>query len=94
MPRATFNDAVIAASERVERVEGNLYFPPDSVERQHLEASSTTSYCPWKGRAHYYHVVVDGQRLEDAAWYYPEPKPAASQIAGHVAFWKGVEVVE
>ena len=73
-------------------VEGNQYFPADAVKKQYLKLSSHTSVCPWKGTAHYYHVEVDGMCNADAAWYYPAPKPAAEQITGHIAFWKGVRV--
>jgi uncharacterized protein (DUF427 family) len=92
MPRASWNGAVIAASDEFESVEGNLYFPPDKVRRELLRDSTTTTVCPWKGTAHYYDVVVGGEVNRDAAWYYPEPKPAARNIKDHVAFWRGVEV--
>ena len=92
MPRAEWNGAVIAETERFESVEGNVYFPPEAVKRDHLEPSDTTTICPWKGTAHYYHVVAGGQTNWDAAWFYPEPKAAASQIKNHIAFWKGVQV--
>ena len=92
MARATWNGAVIAESDTFEIVEGNVYFPPGAVKREHLRESSTHTVCPWKGTASYYTVVVGGQENADAAWYYPEPKPAASNIAGHVAFWRGVQV--
>ena len=73
-------------------VEGNQYFPPESLQREYFRPSDTTSVCPWKGVAHYYHVEVNGQLNRDAAWYYPDPKPAARQIQGRVAFWRGVQV--
>jgi uncharacterized protein (DUF427 family) len=92
MARATWNGTVIAESERTVEVEGNQYFPIDAVRREHLRDSSTHTNCPWKGVASYYDVVVDGQVNKDAAWYYPTPKDAARQIAGHVAFWRGVRV--
>jgi len=92
MPRAIWNGAVIADTQIFESVEGNVYFPVDTVRREHLTESPTTSVCPWKGTAHYYNVVVDGKENRDAAWYYPEPLPAAKNIAGHVAFWKGVQI--
>ncbi len=92
MPRAIWNGAVLADSDRCEVVEGNQYFPPDTVERAYLRASDTHTVCPWKGTASYYDVVVDGQTNKDAAWYYPEPKEAARSIAGHVAFWRGVKI--
>jgi uncharacterized protein (DUF427 family) len=92
MAKATWNGAIIAESDHVEVVEGNLYFPPGSVRRDYLRPSSTHTTCAWKGVASYYNVVVDGQENTDAAWYYPEPTPAAQNIAGHIAFWRGVEV--
>jgi uncharacterized protein (DUF427 family) len=94
MPRATWNGAVLAdaPADAVEIVEGNVYFPASAVRQDLLEPSDTHTVCPWKGTASYYDVVVDGQRNRDAAWYYPEPKDAARQIAGRVAFWRGVQV--
>ena len=92
MPKAVWNGHVIAESDNTEVVEGNHYFPADSVKTEFVEKSDHTSVCGWKGTANYYHVVVDGERNEDAAWYYAEPKPEAQNIAGYVAFWKGVEV--
>jgi uncharacterized protein (DUF427 family) len=92
MARAIWNDAVIAESDRTVEVEGNQYFPPDTVSREHLRPSATHTTCPWKGVASYYDVVVDGQVNRDAAWYYPQPKDAARQITDHVAFWHGVRV--
>ena len=92
MPKARWNGKIIAQSENFESVEGNVYFPPDTVKRKFLRPSATTTECPWKGTAHYYHVAVDGMENKDAAWYYPEPKPAAKQIKDHVAFWHGVTV--
>jgi uncharacterized protein (DUF427 family) len=75
-------------------VEGNHYFPPESIDKDFFEASDHTSVCPWKGTASYFSIVVDGERNENAAWTYPNPKDAASEIKDHVAFWNGVEVVE
>ena len=94
MPRAVWNDAILAEApaERVQRVEGNVYFPPDAVKREFLRPSQTHTVCPWKGTASYYDVVVDGQVNPDAGWYYPDPKPEARQIGDHVAFWKGVRI--
>jgi uncharacterized protein (DUF427 family) len=92
MPKATWNGAVIAESNRGVVVEGNQYFPIDSVKREYLRDSSTQTVCSWKGTASYYDVVVDGKTNKDAAWYYPEPKDAAAQIRNHVAFWRGVVV--
>jgi uncharacterized protein (DUF427 family) len=94
MARATWNGAVIAESDTYEVVEGNVYFPPDAVKREHLRDSATHTVCGWKGNASYYDVVVDGKTNADAAWYYPEPMDAAASIRGHVAFWKGVEVAK
>lgn len=92
MPRAIWNGSVLAESDRCEVVEGNRYFPADAVRQEYLRASATHTICPWKGTASYYDVVVDGQTNKDAAWYYPDPKDAARNIAGHVAFWRGVTV--
>ena len=92
--RAIWNDTVLAESDDTVVVEGNHYFPHDSVNWEYFEPSDTHTTCPWKGVASYYSVVVDGQRNPDAAWVYPEPKPAASQIAGGLAFWHGVQVEE
>ena len=92
MAKAIWNGAVLAESDATKVVEGNHYFPPDSVNKQFLIDSAATTVCGWKGTARYYDVVVDGQRNPQAAWYYPEPKPEAAVIAGYVAFWKGVEV--
>ncbi len=89
---ATWNGTVIAKSDNVVTVEGNAYFPPDALVEDHFEAADHTTVCPWKGTAQYYDVVVDGQRNANAAWFYPEPKNAAKEIAGRVAFWKGVRV--
>lgn len=96
MPRALWNGAVIAeaSTDAVERVEGNVYFPLSSVDRQYLRTSDHHTVCPWKGIASYYDVIVDGQVNTNAAWYYPEPKDAARQIRDHVAFWHGVRVEE
>ncbi len=90
--KAVWNGAVIAESDSTEVVEGNHYFPPESVKTVYLRASDKTSTCPWKGVARYYDIVVDGQTNSGAAWFYPNPKPEASQIRERVAFWKGVEV--
>lgn len=92
MPRAIWNGAVIAESDKTVVVEGNHYFAPEDVKMEYFKPSSTHSVCPWKGTASYYTLVVDGQENPDAAWYYPDPKPAAMQIKGRVAFWKGVKV--
>jgi uncharacterized protein (DUF427 family) len=92
MARAIWGGKVIADSNDTVVVEGNQYFPADSVIQDFLKSSTHTSICPWKGTAHYYHVVVDGMKNENAAWYYPEPMPAAAEIKGRIAFWKGVRV--
>jgi len=92
MPKATWAGTILAESNDTIEIEGNQYFPPDSVNRQYLEDSSTHSTCPWKGQASYYHVIVNNEKNPDAAWYYPNPKEAAAQIKGYVAFWKGVEI--
>lgn len=94
MPKAMWNGTVIAeaAADQVEIVENNVYFPPDAVKREFLQANDSHTVCPWKGTASYYDVVVDGQVNKGAAWYYPQPKDAAKQIADHVAFWRGVQV--
>ena len=94
MAKALWNDAVIAESADTKMVEGNHYFPPESVKKDFFRDSATTSVCGWKGTARYYTLVVDGKQNADAAWYYPEPKSAASQIAGRIAFWKGVKVID
>jgi uncharacterized protein (DUF427 family) len=92
MAKAIWEDAVLAQSDQTIEIEGNAYFPPESIKQEHLLPSPTHTTCPWKGKASYYHVIVDGKKNQDAAWYYPEPKPAAGQIKGYVAFWKGVKV--
>ncbi len=92
MPKAIWRGRVIAESDATRVVEGNHYFPPDALRREHLRASETHTTCSWKGVASYFDVVVDGAENRDAAWCYPEPKPAAAEIAGYVAFWRGVEV--
>ena len=94
MTTATWNGQVIAASDAYESVEGNVYFPPSAVRSELLQPSATTTVCGWKGTAHYYDIVVDGEVNRDAAWYYPEPKDAAANIRGHVSFWRGVSVEE
>jgi uncharacterized protein (DUF427 family) len=90
--KATWNGAVLAESDDTVVVEGNQYFPPESVNREYFRASETHTVCPWKGTASYYDVVVNGEVNRDAAWYYPQPKDAAGQIKDHVAFWRGVKV--
>jgi uncharacterized protein (DUF427 family) len=92
MPRASWNGTVIAESDRCVVVEGNQYFPPQSVKREFLRDSDTHTVCSWKGTASYYDVIVGGQVNKDAAWYYPDTKPEAGNIKGYIAFWKGVKV--
>jgi uncharacterized protein (DUF427 family) len=92
MPKAVWNGAVIADSEATEVVDGNHYFPPASLRRDHLRESDHHTVCGWKGTASYFDVVVDGETNPQAAWYYPDPKQAAANIRDHVAFWKGVEI--
>jgi uncharacterized protein (DUF427 family) len=90
--KATWNGATIAESDATVVVEGNHYFPPDSVDAQYLRDSATTTVCSWKGTASYADLVVDGSINADATWIYRDPKPEAAQIAGYYAFWKGVVV--
>lgn len=90
--KAVWNGAVLAESEDTVEVEGNQYFPRESINEEFFIESSHTSACSWKGTASYFTLDVDGEENRDAAWYYPEPKEAASEIAGRVAFWKGVTV--
>lgn len=90
--RAIYNNQVIAESDDTVVVEGNHYFPPYSVKKEFLTPSDTHTTCPWKGVASYYNVIVNGAKAEDAAWYYPNPKPLAEFIGGYIAFWHGVEV--
>lgn len=92
MAQATWQGVVLAQSDETIEIEGNQYFPPDSVDRQYLEDSATHSTCPWKGDASYYTIVVNDNKNPDAAWYYPAPKEKAAQIKGYVAFWKGVSI--
>ena len=91
--KAIWNSQVIAESDEIVNVEGNAYFPIESVDKEFLKESDTQTVCHWKGAASYYSLQVDGKSNEDAAWFYPEPRPLASGIKGRVAFWKGVEVV-
>ena len=90
--KATWNGAVIAESNDIVTVEGNAYFPPDSLNKEFIKPSSHQTTCPWKGLASYYTLSVNGQDNPNAAWYYPTPKDAAKNITGRVAFWKGVVV--
>ncbi|RPA67793.1 DUF427 domain-containing protein [Cyclobacteriaceae bacterium YHN15] len=90
--KAIWNNTVIAESEKTIQVEGNHYFPADTIKREYFKPSDTHTTCPWKGVASYYTLEVNGETNKDAAWYYPEAKPAAREIQDHVAFWKGVKV--
>ena len=90
--RAIWNGQVIAESDATRVVEGNHYFPPDALRNEHFRPSETHTTCAWKGVASYYHVVVGGSENRDAAWTYPDPKPAAAEIRDYVAFWRGVTV--
>jgi uncharacterized protein (DUF427 family) len=90
--KAVWNGVALAESDDIVTVEGNAYFPEGALRREFVRPSEHTSICPWKGTAHYYSLAVDGQNNENAVWYYPDPKPAADNIRGRVAFWKGVHV--
>ena len=92
MVKATWNGVVLAESDATIIVEGNHYFPPEAVKREYFGDSTTHTTCPWKGKASYHHLEVNGQRNPDAAWYYPEPSAAAREIKDHIAFWKGVRI--
>ena len=91
--RATWNGATIAESNDTIVIEGNHYFPRDAIRQEYFQPSNTHTICPWKGEASYFNVVVNGETNKDAAWYYPDPKPAAQEIKDYVAFWRGVKVV-
>jgi uncharacterized protein (DUF427 family) len=92
MAKALWGGKVIAESDATLVVEGNQYSPPNAVNKEFLKPSNHTTVCPWKGTAHYYHVAVEGVQNDNAAWYYPDPKPAAAEVKDRVAFWKGVRV--
>lgn len=94
MTKAIWNNTVIAESDHTEMVEGNHYFPPQTIKKEYFRATKTSSVCPWKGVASYYDIVVDDQTNSGAAWYYPAPKEAAANIKDHVAFWRGVSIQE
>jgi uncharacterized protein (DUF427 family) len=94
MPKAIWKDVVIAQSDSTVVVEGNHYFPVESIQAEHFRPSKTHTVCGWKGTASYYDVVVGDQVNADAAWYYPDPLAAAENIRGRIAFWKGVKVTE
>jgi len=93
MPKAIWSGVVLAESDRTIVVEGNHYFPPDSIKPEYFKDSRTHTTCRWKGVASYYDIAVDGQVNQDAAWYYPSTKDAANHIKGYIAFWRGVKVV-
>ena len=90
--KAIWNNATLAESDKTIVIEGNHYFPPDAINRSYFQDSATHTHCPWKGEASYYDVVVADQVNKDAAWYYPNPKPAAAEIKNYIAFWHGVKV--
>jgi uncharacterized protein (DUF427 family) len=90
--KAIWNGATIAESDDTVVIEGNHYFPRDSIRQEYFQDSDTHTTCPWKGEASYFNVVVNGETNKDAAWYYPDPKPAAQEIEDRVAFWRGVKV--
>ena len=92
MAKAIWEGTLLAESSQCVEVEGNQYFPPDAIKSEYFKPSATHTVCPWKGTASYYDVEVGGKRNHDAAWFYPDIKPAAQQIKGYVAFWKGVKV--
>jgi uncharacterized protein (DUF427 family) len=92
--KAVWNNQVIAESNDTIVIERNHYFPETAIKKEYFKPSATRTTCPWKGEASYYSLNVDGKENKDAAWYYPEPKPAAAEIKNYVAFWKGVEVSE
>ncbi|HKZ00722.1 MAG TPA: DUF427 domain-containing protein [Pyrinomonadaceae bacterium] len=92
--KAVWNNVTLAESENTIVVEGNHYFPPDKIHREFFKESDTHTTCPWKGEASYYDIIAAGAANKDAAWYYPEPKAAAAEIKGYIAFWHGVKVQE
>lgn len=92
MAKAIWEGAILAESDQTIEIEGNQYFPPDSIRKEYFQPNSQHTVCPWKGTASYYDVVVNGKKNASAAWYYPEPKSAAKQIKDYIAFWRGVQV--
>lgn len=92
--KAIWNGQVLAESDNTIVIEGNHYFPPTTIRKEHFKNSNTNTVCPWKGTASYYTLSVDGKENEDAAWFYPQAKEMAKKIENYVAFWKGVEVKE
>jgi uncharacterized protein (DUF427 family) len=94
MPQAKWQDVILAESNDTIVIEGNHYFPPDSLDRQYFLDSNTNTTCSWKGEASYYTIKVGDQVNPDAAWYYPDPKEAAAEIRDYVAFWNGIEIIK
>lgn len=92
--KALWNDKVIAESESTIKVEGNYYFPPESIKKEYFQESNSTSRCIWKGKANYLSVTVEGKTNQDCAWYYPKPSFLAKKIANHIAFWHGVIITK
>ncbi|REG88397.1 DUF427 domain-containing protein [Algoriphagus antarcticus] len=92
--KAFWNNQLLAESNETKIIEGNHYFPPGSINRDFFKSSNTHTSCPWKGKASYFSLEVNSEENKDAAWYYPDPKPAASEIKDYIAFWKGVEVTK
>lgn len=92
--KAIWEDKILAESDETKEIEGNHYFPPDSINESYFEKSDYHTTCPWKGEASYYSITVEGKENKNAAWYYPKQKPAVKEIKNYVAFWKGVEVKE
>lgn len=90
--KAIWNGKVLAESDKTINIEGNQYFPPNSIKKEYFKDSSTTTVCHWKGTASYFDVEVDGQTNKEAAWYYPEPSALADKIKNYIAFWRGIEV--
>jgi uncharacterized protein (DUF427 family) len=93
MPKAIWKGKILADSDQTVMVEGNHYFPPETVNREYFAESQSHTVCPWKGVASYFNIKVDGQLNYDAAWYYPKPSEPAKNIKGYIAFWRGVEVI-
>ena len=92
--KAIWKNTILAESNETIVIEGNHYFPSESIKKEHFRESNTHTTCPWKGESSYYDIIVDQEVNSDSAWYYPEPKEAAKQIKDYVAFWKGVVVTE
>jgi len=93
MTKAIWNNQIIAESNATKNIEGNQYFPPDSIKKEFFKMSKLHTTCHWKGEASYYTIKVDGKENKDAAWYYPNPSDNAKHIKDHIAFWKGVEII-